>query len=79
MSCNSLLSDSFLYNSTAVAFAFKSRIELELSTTIGKGVFMVSNVFLEIIGLINKSKIPKIDIKRNKAKNKVILDLFLTL
>jgi hypothetical protein len=59
--------------------AFKKEIELELSTTIGKGVFTVSSVFLVIIGLINNNKIPKMDKKRKKAKNQPIFDLFLTL
>jgi hypothetical protein len=40
---------------------------------------MVSKVLVEIIGLINNSRIPKRDTKRKKAKNKVTLDLFLAL
>ena len=64
---------NFSYISLAEIFAFKSTIELELSITIGNGVFKVSSVLLLIIGFINKSSNPKIDIKRKNAKSKLVL------
>jgi hypothetical protein len=59
--------------------AFKSEIELELSTAITNGVFTISSVLLEIIGFINKSKTQKTLINRKKAKIKWTFDLILAL
>jgi hypothetical protein len=54
---------------------FNSLIDCELSTIMGKGVLVVSNVFREIIGLINNTKIANKETKRKKAKNKCSFDL----
>jgi hypothetical protein len=59
--------------------AFKSEIELELSTAITNGVFTISSVLLEIIGFINKRKTQKTLINRKKAKIKWTFDLILAL
>ena len=59
--------------------AFKSEMELELSTEITKGVFIISSVLFEIIGFINKSKTQNTVVKRNKAKTKCTFNLILAL
>jgi hypothetical protein len=69
----------FLNVSTTVSLALRSIIELELSTTRTKGVLIISNVFLEIIGFTNNNNKQKIDTKRKKAKTKFTLDLVLAL
>ena len=69
----------FLYVFKAVSLAFKSIIELELSTTTAKGVFTISSVFLVIIGFISNNNIAKMERKRKKAKTKFTFDLVLAL
>jgi hypothetical protein len=69
----------FLYTSNEVASAFKSTIELELSTAIAKGVFTISKVLRDRIGFISNNKTPNTVKKRKKAKIKCDFDLILAL
>jgi hypothetical protein len=62
------------YNSNTFHWHSKE-IELELSTTIGKGVLTVSRIAVTI-GLINNNKIQKMD-KKRKNQNQPTFDLFL--
>jgi hypothetical protein len=61
------------YTFSACELAFKKEIELELSTTIGNGVLIISNSVLLMIGFINNNRRPKIEAKRKKAKSQYTL------